>query len=91
MDFTDFTYILQNLDRTGLKGSDIAPGNLFLLQNRYKIRLEIQDDYLIREYNYSDSIKGFAYPVFFIKQESFSMEEFFQIISDNQVKKEIPL
>ena len=91
MDFSDFSYILQNLDRTGLKGSDIAPGNLFLLQNRYKIRLEIKDNFLIREYNYSESIKGFAFPASFVKRASLSLEDFFQIISENQQKKEISL
>ena len=89
MNFSDFSYILQNLDRTGLKGSDISIGNLFLLQNRYKIRFEIKDSFLLREYNYSESVKGFAFPISFTNSPSFSLMDFFQIISDNQQKKEL--
>lgn len=59
----DLEYLSQNLNTSGLLGSDSALGNVILLENRYSIESFFKHNILFRYYNYSSSINGFAFPL----------------------------
>lgn len=96
MDISDFAQIKDKLDTSELFGSDAALGNLFILKDRYKIECRVQDQLLLRYFDFSDSIRGYAFPLIIKNDEKPEqnpdyLQSFFRQITDGQTKKEIPL
>ena len=59
----DLEYLSQNLNTSGLLGSDSALGNVFLLQPKYNTELKIQNNILIRKYFGTENRFGYAFPL----------------------------
>lgn len=95
MDISDFEYLKHQLNFSGLFGSDNSLGNLFLLKDRYKIELERHTSYLLRKFDYSDSIRGYTFPIFFNEDaspnEDSVLRDYFLHITENQKKSNISL
>lgn len=91
MTLSDFIFLKENLNTSDCLGSDTALGNIFILQERYKIKTHIKEKYLLREFGYSESIKGFAFPLALKNQNENLLESFLLEITDGYVKKEVQL
>ena len=96
MDTSDFEQIKDKLNTTGLFGSDASLGNLFILKERYKIECRVQDQLLLRYFDFSDSIRGYAFPLIIKNDEAPDqnpdyLQSFFRQITGGQTKKEISL
>ncbi len=91
MNISDFAQIKNKLNTSGFLGSDASLGNLFILQERYKITCRIFDDLLIRHFDFSDSIKGFCFPVAIGEPQQNYLESFITCITENGSKNEISL
>lgn len=87
----DFEYLKNNINTAGLLGCDTAIGNLFILKDRYHINFAIGNNILFREYNYSESIKGFAYPLNICDNKDELFKYFFSYITNNSLKDKISL
>lgn len=64
-EISDVEKIRQILYRTGEKGSDVSAANIFLLREKYNIRIAIKDGFLFRSYtgNRLPGRNGIAFPV----------------------------
>ena len=91
MTISEFGQIKDNLNTSGFLGSDAALGNLFMLQERYKIDCCVLNGLLFRHFDFSDSIRGFAFPIIIGKQQNNYLEQFITHITQNNTKNEIPL
>ena len=63
MNLLDFEYLENNLDTSGLYGSDICIANLFLLQEKYNTWLKIHNNILFRYYYGEENRTGYGFPV----------------------------
>lgn len=84
MNIADLEYLEQNLNTTDLQGSDSSLGNIFLLEKRYNIISRIESNTFFREYNYSDSITGFAFPLCLSNNQRYLEFFFTNIIKRNK-------
>lgn len=91
MDLLDFEFLKNNLNTHGLNGSDSSLGNLFLLQERYKINLLLQNNLLLRYFDFSESIHGYAFPLTLKTSNQDYLQEFINQITNKEVKDKIPL
>ena len=91
MTISDYRYLKEELNKNDLQASDTALGNLFILCDRYKIEFQIKRNLLLRKFDYSESIRGFAYPLVIGKKTETFLEDFLSEITENFEKKEIEL
>lgn len=95
MDTFDFEYLTKILNSTHYMGSDTAPGNLFLLKDRYKIQLEKKQSFLLRHFDYSDSIRGYAFPLPLKGSADFNLfnilKDYFLYVTDDLKKSDVNL
>ena len=63
MNFQDFKYLSDNLETSGLFGSDASIANMFLLQQKYNTELKIQKNILFRYYYGDENRTGYAFPL----------------------------
>ena len=63
MNIFDYKYLVQNIDKDSLLGSDCSIANLFLLQPKYNIKLEIKDNFLYRQYFGEKNRFGYGFPL----------------------------
>ncbi len=55
--------IFNIVSKSGLLGSDLAFGNIFLLRYKYNLKICFADDFLLRHYDGPYGRKGFAFPI----------------------------
>lgn len=91
MTIKDFLLLKEKIDTSDCFGSDTSIGNLFILQDRYKIQMQIKDTFLLREYDYSESIRGFSYPLIIGNKGESSLNVFLSEITKNFTKNQIQL
>ena len=91
MTITDFILLKEKINTSDCFGSDSAFGNLFILQNRYKIKMQIKGAFLLREYNYSESIRGFSYPLIIGNKSETLLDDFLSEITKNFTKNRVQL
>lgn len=63
LNLNDFEYLHQNLNTTGLFGSDASLANVFLLEPKYQTQIKIQDNIFFRYYYGSENRFGYAFPL----------------------------
>lgn len=90
MQIDDFLKEKENIDFSNLMGSDCSVANLFLLKDRYNISLTANQGFILRHFDFSDSIKGFAYPLIFKKNLENGLNNFFAEVTKKNSEK-IPL
>ena len=90
MDFSDLIDVKEKINTYELIGCDASLGNLFLLKDRYDIKLNKRNGYILREYNYSDSIHGYSFPISFMNS-NFVLQDYFLFITENLQRTDIPL
>ncbi len=63
MNLLDFEYLENNLDTKDLYGSDSCIANLFLLQDKYNIQLNLHKNILFRYYYGDENRTGYGFPI----------------------------
>ena len=85
MHLKDFEQIKDKINTQYLFGSDSSLANLYLLKDVLNILCYQKNDILFRQYDFTDNIKGFAFPISlnpdFTIEEVF--EQFFKEINKN--------
>ena len=63
MNLQDFKYLSDNLNTSGLSGSDSSIANIFLLQEKYNTQLKIANNVLFRYYYGDENRSGYGFPL----------------------------
>lgn len=90
MQVDDFLKEKDRIDFSNFMGSDCSVANLFLLKDRYNIHLTATPNCILRQFDFSDSIQGFAYPFIFKNNNENGLNNFFSEITKEKAEK-IPL
>ncbi|MBR4180250.1 MAG: DUF2156 domain-containing protein [Treponema sp.] len=89
MNLLDFKYLNDNLQATGIFGSDASVANMFLLQEKYNTELKIRENVLIRYYYGDENRTGYAFPLFLKKD--IPLKQALEIIFDDAAQQKRPV
>lgn len=79
----DYKFIIENLEQNSFLGSDISLSNLFYLQKKYNILLDIKNGILFRYYQGNENRLGYGFPISLKKNNENYLEEALSLILED--------